>query len=73
LIKAYQVEGVIYEIIRYCNTHTWDYPILKTKLEGNQIPILELDLEYGTGAPGRIKTRVQAFIEMLQETKERRR
>jgi bzd-type benzoyl-CoA reductase N subunit len=70
LIKAYQVEGVIYEIIRYCNTHTWDYPILKSQLDENGIPILELDLEYGTGASGRVKTRVQAFLEMLREKKE---
>ncbi len=72
LIKAYQVEGVIYEIIRYCNTHTWDYPILKSQLDENGIPILELDLEYGAGASGRVKTRVQAFLEMLHEKKEAR-
>ncbi|MFH1351231.1 MAG: 2-hydroxyacyl-CoA dehydratase family protein [Pseudomonadota bacterium] len=67
LVEEYRVEGVIYNIIRYCNNHAWDYPILKARLEEKGIPILQLDVEYGMGATGQIKTRAQAFIEMLEE------
>jgi len=34
--------------------------------EGEGIPVLELDLEYGTPGTGPIRTRVQAFLEMLE-------
>ena len=69
LIQEYRVEGLIYEIVRYCNTHTWDYPILRSELEERGIPMLKLEVEYGMGATGQIKTRVQAFIEMLEARK----
>ena len=69
LIKEFRIEGIICQIIRYCNTHTWDFPILRSEVEEIGIPTLRLDTEYGQGATGRIKTRVQAFIEMLQERK----
>jgi benzoyl-CoA reductase/2-hydroxyglutaryl-CoA dehydratase subunit BcrC/BadD/HgdB len=30
------------------------------------IPILELDVEYGESGSGQMKTRVEAFLEMMQ-------
>jgi benzoyl-CoA reductase/2-hydroxyglutaryl-CoA dehydratase subunit BcrC/BadD/HgdB len=30
------------------------------------IPILELDVEYGESASGQMRTRVEAFLEMVQ-------
>jgi len=30
------------------------------------IPILELDVEYGESGSGQMRTRVEAFLEMLQ-------
>jgi benzoyl-CoA reductase/2-hydroxyglutaryl-CoA dehydratase subunit BcrC/BadD/HgdB len=31
-----------------------------------QIPVLNLDIEYGTAGSGQVQTRVQAFLEMLE-------
>jgi len=69
LIRQHGVDGVIYETIRYCNIHGWDYPMLRLRLEGLGVPVLQLDVEYGLGPTGQIKTRVQAFIEMILERK----
>ncbi len=69
LIKDYRVDGVICQIIRYCNTHIWDYPLLKERVEELGVPVLQLDLEYGSAASGQIKTRAQAFIETIMERK----
>jgi len=30
------------------------------------IPVLELDLEYGQGESGQVRVRAEAFVEMLQ-------
>ena len=46
--------------------HAWDLPFLREKLEQIDIPVLELDKEYGVGRTGQVRTRVQAFLEMLE-------
>lgn len=66
LIKEFKVEGVIYEIIKFCDVYGHDKPVMKEKLEAAGIPVLELDLEYGMGGIGQIRTRVEAFLEMLK-------
>jgi benzoyl-CoA reductase/2-hydroxyglutaryl-CoA dehydratase subunit BcrC/BadD/HgdB len=39
--------------------------MLKKILDKEGIPFVEIEREYGIGGLGQIKTRVQAFIEML--------
>lgn len=67
MVQEYRVEGVISEVIRFCAPHLYDQFRLRKRLEANNIPVLELDVEYGTGLLGGIKTRVEAFLEMLSE------
>lgn len=66
MIEEYNVHGVISEIVRYCVPHGHDKPLLKMRLDKRDIPVLELDLEYGQGATGQHKTRIEAFLEMLK-------
>ncbi|MEE8471131.1 MAG: 2-hydroxyacyl-CoA dehydratase family protein [Dehalococcoidia bacterium] len=65
LVRDFRVDGVISQIIRYCVTYAHDLPLLTRRLEAQGIPILALDVEYGTSGSGQIQTRVQAFLEML--------
>jgi len=69
LIKEFRVDGVVSEIIRYCVPYAHDLPLLTHRLTGQGIPVLALDVEYGTSGSGQIKTRVQAFLEMLEAKK----
>jgi bzd-type benzoyl-CoA reductase N subunit len=66
MIDQFKVHGVVSEIVRYCVPYGHDKPLLKEKLTERDIPILELDLEYGQGGTGQIRTRAEAFVEMLQ-------
>ena len=66
LAADYNVEGVISEIVRYCVPYAHDLPLLKDRLNAAGIPLLALDLEYGSAGSGQVRTRVQAFIEMLE-------
>ena len=66
LVKQYRVDGVVNGIVRHCVPWAHDEPMLRRKLEAKGIPVLELDLEYGTGSPGPILTRIEAFLEMLE-------
>ena len=67
LAEEYGVDGVITGIVRYCAPHIYDEPRLKKRLDAKGIPSLKLDLEYGMAATGQVKTRVQAFLEMIKE------
>ncbi len=69
LVKDFKVDGVISQIIRYCVPYAHDLPLLKDRLKKPGIPVLALDVEYGTSGSGQIQTRVQAFLEMLEARK----
>jgi|Deesub1362A_J573_1020465.scaffolds.fasta_scaffold00464_22 bzd-type benzoyl-CoA reductase N subunit len=69
LARDYRVDGVVSQIIRYCVTYAHDLPLLRDKLKAQGIPMLALDVEYGTSGSGQIQTRVQAFLEMLEARK----
>jgi bzd-type benzoyl-CoA reductase N subunit len=67
LAKDYRIDGVVNEIIRYCVPYAHDEPLIRERLENQGIPVLELDVEYGVTGSGQIRTRAQAFIEMLMD------
>jgi bzd-type benzoyl-CoA reductase N subunit len=67
--RAFKVDGVISEIVRYCVPYAHDLPLLTDRLSEVGIPTLALDVEYGTAGSGQIATRVQAFLEMMEARK----
>lgn len=70
LIRDYRVEGVIVQMLRYCAPYTRHQAILSDRFKQENIPVLPLDIEYGMGGIGPVRTRVQAFYEMLEERKQ---
>ena len=69
LAQDFKVAGVISQIIRYCVPYAHDVPLLRDRLNKAGLPLLTLDVEYGTSGSGQIQTRVQAFLEMLEARK----
>lgn len=65
----FRVVGVISEVVRYCVPYAHDLPLLTTRLAKHNLPVLSLDLEYGSSGSGQISTRVQAFLEMIEARK----
>ncbi|MDD4230641.1 MAG: 2-hydroxyacyl-CoA dehydratase family protein [Dehalococcoidales bacterium] len=65
----FKVDGVISEIIRYCVPYSHDLPLLTKRLADFNIPVLSIDLEYGSSGSGQVATRVQAFLEMIEARK----
>jgi len=64
--EQYKVDGIVSEITRFCTYIGWDKFDLRKQMEPRGIPILELDVEYGENWSGQMKTRVEAFLEMVQ-------
>ena len=69
LAREARVDGIISETIRYCVPYAHDIPLLSDRLKAENIPLLTLDVEYGTSGSGQIRTRVQAFLEMVEARK----
>jgi benzoyl-CoA reductase/2-hydroxyglutaryl-CoA dehydratase subunit BcrC/BadD/HgdB len=66
LAREARVDGIISETIRYCVPYAHDIPLITDRLKTENIPLLTLDVEYGTSGSGQIRTRVQAFLEMVE-------
>ena len=65
-IQEAGVKGAILENIKFCDLHGTENALLKNDLENEGIPVIELERQYGPLADaGRLKTRIQAFLERL--------
>jgi len=64
-IKEFKVDGVILYIYRYCDPFGFDVPAIKKYIESLNIPVLYLEDEYSMLSIGRLRTRVQAFLEII--------
>lgn len=66
LMDEYQVDGVIELILQACHTYSVEtHKIKKVVTKEKNIPYIALETDYSTGDTGQIKTRIEAFIEML--------
>jgi benzoyl-CoA reductase/2-hydroxyglutaryl-CoA dehydratase subunit BcrC/BadD/HgdB len=65
-IKEYKVDGVIYYVVRGCILYAMEYARIKKVLDKMGIPVYYLDTEYTREDVGQMKTRVEAFLEMLE-------
>ncbi len=65
-IKRANVKGAIFQHIKFCDLHGTDNALLKKDLDKKGIASIDLEREYGPLADaGRIRTRVQAFLEKI--------
>jgi len=67
LVADFKVHGVICYTLKFCDTFLYDVPLLKKRLDAENIPSLFLDSDYTPGTMGRLKTRIEAFLELLRE------
>jgi benzoyl-CoA reductase/2-hydroxyglutaryl-CoA dehydratase subunit BcrC/BadD/HgdB len=65
-IKKINVDGVILQNIRFCDLHGSENGLFERDLEKNRLPSLRIEREYGPlTESGRLRMRVDAFIEQL--------
>jgi benzoyl-CoA reductase/2-hydroxyglutaryl-CoA dehydratase subunit BcrC/BadD/HgdB len=65
-VERAKIDGVILVQNKFCDLHGVDNVSLRLALEKKGIPVLQLEKEYGASADiGRMKTRVQAFLERI--------
>src|SRR3990172_7145862 len=65
LAQEFTVQGIISEVIKFCDNAGEEYPLLKGAMEQLDIPCLSLEREFLMGGVGQTKTRIQAFLENI--------
>jgi len=65
MAKRYDVEAAIVFVLKFCDTHMFDAPLLRDELKALDLPVLYLEWEHSLSGISGLKTRIEAFIEMV--------
>jgi benzoyl-CoA reductase/2-hydroxyglutaryl-CoA dehydratase subunit BcrC/BadD/HgdB len=66
LVKEYKVDGVVHYNLMFCHTYATEAVRVAKTLEKEGIPLLRLETDYGDDS-GQLRTRIDAFLEMIRE------
>lgn len=67
LAKEYKVDGIIYGYLKFCPCYSIAKNEFIRKYQELNIPFIDMPMDYSKGDEGQIKTRLDAFIEVLAE------
>jgi benzoyl-CoA reductase/2-hydroxyglutaryl-CoA dehydratase subunit BcrC/BadD/HgdB len=70
LKDQYAADGIIYHIIRLCQLFDIEFIRAEKIMNAKGIPLLKIESEFSLEDVGQIKTRVEAFLEILRTRKE---
>ena len=65
LVGQTRADGVIFVLLKFCDPHAFDYPYMKNMLDAAGIPSVLFEIEDQQISTGQVRTRCEAFIEML--------
>ena len=63
--KSFQADGAILYTYKFCDPFGFEVPARKAYYESIGVPLLCLEDLYSAGTIGQLKTRIQAFLEMI--------
>ncbi len=64
-VNEFKVDGAILFIYKYCDPYGFEVPAIKSYIEAAGASVLYLEDEYSTSSLARVKTRIEAFLEMI--------
>jgi len=70
LAKEYDVDGILYVYLKFCPCYGQTKHEFFKHFQQLGIPILEVPIDYSSSDEGQLKTRLEAFIEVLGEREE---
>lgn len=65
LIDEYKIDGVIDVVLQACHTYSIETNTIRKTVQGVNTPYMDLETNYSMSDFGQIKTRLEAFVEML--------
>ena len=70
LVKDYKVDGVVTARLFMCDIWAFEQFILRSYFNKQNVPVLELEMDYTPEGEGQLRTRVQAFVESIRAGKQ---
>lgn len=67
LLSRFKAHAVVYHTLRYCDPYTFKGNETKAILQGEGLPFLELHTEYAGSDREAVRTRVEAFLELVRD------
>jgi benzoyl-CoA reductase/2-hydroxyglutaryl-CoA dehydratase subunit BcrC/BadD/HgdB len=65
MVDTYRADGVIQYGLQFCQPYLIESMPVEKVLEARNIPTLRIDTDYGMEDVEQLKTRVEAFIELI--------
>ncbi len=65
-VKDYKSDGVIDYTLQFCGLYSTESFLVRNALQKEGIPYLHLETDYSTQDSGQLRTRIEAFMEMLR-------
>jgi benzoyl-CoA reductase/2-hydroxyglutaryl-CoA dehydratase subunit BcrC/BadD/HgdB len=69
-IKAFGIEGVVFHTLRGCHLNNLEATKIELALREDGVPMVKLESEYDEGDIEQVRTRVEAFVEMIKARRE---
>jgi benzoyl-CoA reductase/2-hydroxyglutaryl-CoA dehydratase subunit BcrC/BadD/HgdB len=69
LTQEWQVEGVVFRVHRCCDPYGLEAPAFLAYVKSLGLPVLYLEDDYSVRDTGRLRTRLQAFLELVQKSR----
>lgn len=66
MAETYKADGVIHYGLQFCQPYAMESMSIEKSLKSKNIPTLRIETDYSMEDIGQLKTRVQAFVEMLK-------
>ncbi len=65
LAKEYKADGIIHCSLAFCDPYMIEANRIDKRLKEHEIPFLKIETDYGQEDTGQLKTRIEAFLEMI--------
>lgn len=66
MIKDFQIQGVIYHVLRGCLVYDYEYQLLEEELGKMDIPVIRMESDYNEEDVEQLRIRTEAFIELIR-------
>jgi len=66
MAKEYHADGVVYNVLQYCHAYNVEAVKVGRALKAKGVPMLKINTDYSSEDVEQIRTRVEAFTEMLR-------
>lgn len=71
MIASHRVDGVVYHVLKGCVVYDFEVGRVEAALKEMQVPVVRIETDYSPEDVEQLRTRIEAFVEMLIQRKRR--